>query len=109
MSRTDETNPTPAALPCDTGAVAAWPVRLRCPRLARAYRQIPLLRPALAAVWLTAALGWLAEDSGITVPAAALPLVLPLVIVVLLSLPSEGAPEAAAERPSSPAGAAGYR
>ena len=67
------------------------------------------LRAALAAVWLTAALGWFAEDSGVTVPAAALPLVLPLVIVVLLSLPAGGPEEAAAERPSSPAGAAGYR
>ena len=91
------------------GAVVAWPGRLRCALLARAYRQIPLLRPALAAVWLTAALGWLAEDSGVTVPAAALPLVLPLVIVVLLSLPPEAPGEAAAERPSSRAGAAGYR
>jgi hypothetical protein len=91
------------------GAVVAWPGRLRCPLLARVYRQIPLLRPALAAVWLTAALGWLAEDSGVTVPAAALPLVLPLVIVVLLSLPPEAPGEAAAERPSSRAGAAGYR
>ena len=91
------------------GAVVAWPGRLRCALLARAYRQIPLLRPALAAVWLTAALGWLAEDSGVTVPAAALPLVLPLVIVILLSLPPEDPGEAAAERPSSPARAAGYR
>jgi hypothetical protein len=91
------------------GAVVAWPGRLRCALLARAYRQIPLLRPALAAVWLTAVLGWLAEDSGVTVPAAALPLVLPLVIVVLLSLPPEAPGEAAAERPSSRAGAAGYR
>jgi hypothetical protein len=85
------------------GAIAAWPGRLRCPLLARAYRQIPLLRAALAAVWLTAALGWFAEDSGVTVPAAALPLVLPLVIVILLALPPEGPGEAAAERPSSPA------
>ena len=91
------------------GAVVAWPGRLRCALLARAYRQIPLLRPALAAVWLTAALGWLAEDSGVTVPAAALPLVLPLVIAILLSLPPEDPGEAAAERPSSPARAAGYR
>jgi hypothetical protein len=38
--------------------------------------------------------------------AAALPLVPPLVIVILLSLPPEGPGEAAAERPSSPARAA---
>jgi hypothetical protein len=92
------------------GAIVAWPARLHCPLLARAYRQIPLLRAALAAVWLTAALGWFAEDSGVTVPAAALPLVLPLVIVILLALPPEGpGEEAAAERPPSPARAPGYR
>jgi len=88
------------------GAIVAWPARLHCPLLARAYRQIPLLRAALAAVWLTAVLGWFAEDSGVTVPAAALPLVLPLVIVILLALPPTGPGEAAAERPASPARAA---
>jgi len=88
------------------GAVAAWPARLRCPLLARAYRRVPLLRATLAAVWLTAVLSWFAEDSGVTVPAAALPLVLPLVIVILLSLPPEDGVEAAAERPASPARAA---
>jgi hypothetical protein len=71
------------------GAIVAWPTRLHCPLLARAYRQIPVLKPALAAVWLTAALGWFAEDSGVTVPAAALPFVLPLMVVILSSLPAE--------------------
>jgi hypothetical protein len=69
------------------GAMIAWPARLRCTLLARGYRQIPLLRPALAAIWLVAVLGWFAEDSGVTVPAAALPLVLPLAVVILASLP----------------------
>jgi hypothetical protein len=73
------------------GAMIAWPGRLRCTRLVRAYRQIPLLRPALAAIWLVAVLGWFAEDSGVTVPAAALPLVLPLAVVILSSLPPEDA------------------
>jgi hypothetical protein len=71
------------------GAIVAWPTRLHCPLLARAYRQIPVLKPALAAVWLPAALGWFAEDSGVTVPAAALPFVLPLMVVILSSLPAE--------------------
>jgi hypothetical protein len=70
------------------GAIVAWPARLRCTLLARAYRQIPLLRAALSAVWLVAVLGWFTEDSGATVPAAALPLVLPLVVVILSSLPA---------------------
>jgi hypothetical protein len=71
------------------GAIVAWPGRLRCALLARAYRQIPLLRATLSAVWLVAVLSWFAEDSGVTVPAAALPLVLPLMVVILSSLPAE--------------------
>src|SRR5207253_1145106 len=71
------------------GAIVAWPIRLHCPLVARAYRQIPVLKPALAAVWLTAALGWFAEDSGVTVSAAALPFVLPLMVVILSSLAAE--------------------
>ena len=71
------------------GAIVAWPARLRCTLLVRAYRQIPLLRAALSAVWLIAVLSWFAEDSGVTVAAAALPLVLPLMVVILSSLPAE--------------------
>jgi hypothetical protein len=71
------------------GAIVAWPGRLRCTLLARAYQQIPLLRATLSAVWLVAVLSWFAEDSGVTVPAAALPLVLPLMVVILSSLPAE--------------------
>ena len=82
------------------GAIVAWPTRLHCPLLARAYRQIPLLKPALAAVWLTAALGWFAEDSGVTVPAAALPFVLPLMVVILSSLPAEDQKQAATGQPA---------
>ena len=70
------------------------------PLLARAYRQIPLLKAALAAVWLTAVLGWLAEDSGITVPAAALPFVLPLIVVILSSLPAGDQKQATAGQPA---------
>ena len=82
------------------GAIVAWPTRLHCPLLARAYQQIPLLRAALAAVWLTAALGWFTEDSGVTVPAAALPFVLPLTAVILSSLPAGDQKQAAAGRPA---------
>ncbi len=71
------------------GLMAAWPARLRCAALARAYERIPLLRAALAAIWLMAVLGWLAEDSGVTVPAAGLPLVLPLMVVILSSVPGD--------------------
>jgi hypothetical protein len=48
-----------------------------------AYAAEPLLRPVLAVLWLMPVIGWLADDSGVLVPAAALPLALPLGIAVL--------------------------
>jgi hypothetical protein len=48
-----------------------------------AYAAEPLLRPILAVLWLMAVLGWFADDSGVIVPAAALPLALPLAIGLL--------------------------
>jgi hypothetical protein len=70
-----------------SGAVAAWPARFRARLLADAYQAIPLLRPALMASWLVGVLGWLFEDSGVTVPAAALPFLLPLVAALLSAVP----------------------
>ena len=108
-ARSETANPFVPVIPVVVavlGAIVAWPARLRCTLLVRAYRQIPLLQPALAAVWLTAVLGWLVEDSGVTVPAAALPLALPLVAVILLSLPPGDPGEATAGRSASPARAA---
>jgi hypothetical protein len=67
--------------------VLAWPSRFRLAALDRAYGALPLLRPALAAIWLVAVLGWLADDSGVTVPAAAIPLALLLVIAVVCAVP----------------------
>jgi hypothetical protein len=52
----------------------------------RAYAAEPLLRPALGVMWLTALLGWFANDSGIIVTASALPLALPLGIAMLASV-----------------------
>jgi hypothetical protein len=85
-----------------SGVIVAWPERLWCTLLAHAYRQIPVLKPALAAVWLTAVLGWFAEDSGITVPAAALPFVLPLIVVILCSPPAGDQKQATAGQPAPP-------
>lgn len=68
------------------GLAVGWPARMRAGLLASAYRQVPLLRAALSAIWLTGVLGWFAEDSGVTVPASALPLVLPLAVVILSSV-----------------------
>jgi hypothetical protein len=86
------------------GAVVTRPALLRVEHLAMAYRVIPLLRPALSAIWLIGVLGWLFEDSGVTVPAAALPFVLPLVAVILSSVPSDGTPAGTGAR--EPAAAA---
>ncbi len=86
------------------GAVIAWPDRLRAGLLAGAYRSVPVLRPALSAIWLAAVLGWFSEDSGVTVPAAALPFLLPLAAVILCSVPREGAAAGTGER--APAAAA---
>jgi hypothetical protein len=49
----------------------------------RAYAAVPWLRPVLAVLWLMPVLGWFFDDSGVIVPAAALPLVLPLAIALL--------------------------
>jgi len=43
-----------------------------------AYAAEPVLGPVLAVLWLMPVLGWFADDSGVIVPGAALPLVLPL-------------------------------
>ena len=67
--------------------ILAWPHRFRLDGLNRAYAALPLLRPALAAMWLVAVLGWIADDSGVTVPAAAIPLALMLVIAVIAAVP----------------------
>ena len=42
----------------------------------------PLLPPLLWVLWLLPVLGWLADDSGVIVPAAALPFALPLGIAI---------------------------
>jgi hypothetical protein len=68
------------------GLVLAWPGRFRVGALVRGYESIPLLKTIFGAIWLVAVLGWFAEDSGVTVAAAELPFVLPLVVVILSSL-----------------------
>jgi hypothetical protein len=65
------------------GVMIIWPERLRLRMLARAIDLQPLLRPLLTAIWTAGVLGWLADDSGVSVTAAMLPLALPLVIVIV--------------------------
>jgi hypothetical protein len=48
-----------------------------------AYAAEPLIRPVVGVLWLMPVIGWFADDSGVLVPAAALPLALPLGIAVL--------------------------
>ena len=69
-----------------TGAMIAWPARLGLRTLDDAFGRVALLRPALTAMWLAAVLGWLADDSGISVAAAAMPIALPLAIVVVCGI-----------------------
>jgi hypothetical protein len=71
------------------GVVVARPAMLRARPLAGAYQAVPLLQPALSAIWLIGVLGWLSEDSGVTVPAAALPFLLPLAAAILSSVPGD--------------------
>ncbi|HMH91360.1 MAG TPA: hypothetical protein VK586_09795 [Streptosporangiaceae bacterium] len=66
-----------------TGLMLAWPDRLRLRMAAAAMAAQPLLRPLLTAIWLIGAAGWLANDSGVTVTSAALPLALPMVIAIV--------------------------
>ena len=65
-----------------TGLMLVVPGRMRQRTLLIASGYEPLLRPTLSAVWIAAVLGWLADDSGVSVAAAALPVALPMAIVL---------------------------
>lgn len=52
--------------------------------LSRAFQQAPLLRPGLIAVLVTAAVGFVVNDSGVVVPAMAMTLAVPLALAVSL-------------------------
>ena len=68
-------------------AAALWrPAALRLRLLARAFAGEPLLRVVAWLIWLVLVIGWFADDSGVLVPAAALPFVLPLVISMAASV-----------------------
>ncbi len=69
------------------GLIIAWPARFRLRTLAAAVTAVPLLRPVLTAMWLVAVLGWVADDSGVTVAASAIPLALMLVIALVSAIP----------------------
>jgi hypothetical protein len=62
----------------------AW-LRLAVPA---AFAARPLLRVTGWLIWLVLVIGWLADDSGVIVPAAALPFALPLIIGTCASVSS---------------------
>jgi hypothetical protein len=55
-----------------------------------AYAAEPLLQAILGVLWLVPVLGWFADDSGVIVPAAALPFALPLGIAMLAAAAYQG-------------------
>jgi hypothetical protein len=68
-------------------ALALWrPAALRLRLLPEAFDASPLLRALLGLSWLVLIIGWFADDSGVIVPAAALPFVAPLAIAMAASV-----------------------
>jgi hypothetical protein len=72
-------------------AVAAWvalwrPAALRLRTLSGAFASEPVLHTVAWLIWLVLVIGWFADDSGVVVPAAALPFALPLVIAMAASV-----------------------
>jgi len=62
------------------GAALWRPAALRLRTLSAAFGVFPLLRVLAWLAWLVLVIGWFADDSGVIVPAAALPFVVPLMI-----------------------------
>ena len=63
-----------------------WPASLRLRTLREAFDSVPLVRTTLRLCWLVLVLGWLADDSGVIVPAAALPFAVPLAVAMAASV-----------------------
>jgi hypothetical protein len=67
-------------------AAALWrPATLRLRTLSDAFAVFPLLRLLAWLAWLVLVIGWFADDSGVIVPAAAFPFVVPLMIAMASS------------------------
>jgi hypothetical protein len=68
-------------------ALALWrPAALRLRTLQDAFGAAPPLRDVLWLCWLVLMIGWLADDSGVLVPAAALPFAVPLAIAMAVTV-----------------------
>ena len=103
---------SPAVLPIIilVGLILLRPSWFAVKALPRGYAAEPLLAMTLAMMWLVCVLGWFADDSGIAVPGAALPLALPLGIALLAGIPlttEEAASRGPAVTGSSVAGRTG--
>jgi hypothetical protein len=72
------------------GLILLKPSWFRVRAIPRGCSAEPLLAMTLAMVWLVGVLGWFADDSGIIVPATALPLALPLGFALLAGVPLTG-------------------
>jgi len=69
------------------GALALWrPAALRLRTLRDAFDAAPLLRDVLWLCWLVLVIGWFADDSGVMVPAAALPFAVPLATAMAVTV-----------------------
>ena len=93
---------SPAVLPIIilVGLILLRPSWFAVKAVPRGYAAGSLLAMTLAMMWLVCVLGWFADDSGIAVPANALPLALPLGIALLASVPLAGQ-EAAGRGPTA--------
>jgi hypothetical protein len=68
-------------------AVALWrPSALRLRTLSAAFESAPAVRTLSWLCWLVLIIGWLADDSGVVVPAAALPFAVPVVVSIAVSV-----------------------
>jgi hypothetical protein len=72
------------------GAALWRPAALRLRTLAVAFAALPLLRVLAWLTWLVLVIGWFADDSGVIVPAAALPFAVPLTIAMAASVNPTG-------------------
>ena len=68
-------------------AAALWrPSALRLRTLSEAFASAPAVRTTAWLCWLVLVIGWFADDSGVIVPAAALPFAVPLVVSIAVSV-----------------------
>ncbi len=68
-------------------AAALWrPSALRLRTLSEAFASAPAVRTTAWLCWLVLVIGWFADDSGVIVPAAAIPFAVPLVVSIAVSV-----------------------